>query len=112
MHGRRAEASIAVPFVFLPAVVELVVGGHDNEFASAIYLDPAPPHVGSLRSTECPRHVLLPEYGRRSSHDYREACLWVIGDRPGCLQPARAPACSNRSRQSARPAIGLARASA
>src|SRR5262249_26094951 len=66
MHGRRAEASIAVPFVLVPGL-----GGHgwnDNDPAIPGDFNPRDVHTGAADGLDRSGHVLLPECGGGARH--------------------------------------------
>src|SRR5262249_20518941 len=66
MHGRRAEASIAVPFVLVPGL-----GGHgwnDNDPAIPGDFNPRDVHTGAADRLDRSGHVLLPECGGGARH--------------------------------------------
>src|SRR5262249_8080659 len=66
MHGRRAEASIAVPFVLVPGL-----GGHgwnNNDPAIPGDFNPRDVHTGAADGLDRSGNVLLPECGGGARH--------------------------------------------
>src|SRR5262249_30013660 len=92
MHGRRAEASIAVPFVLVPGL-----GGHgwnDNDPAIPGDFNPRDVHTGAADGLDRSGHVLLPECGGGARH-------WITVAKSAYAQSSAVPRAASPPRQTA-----------